>query len=141
MKPFFNMFCYIFTVNEVLAQENSFDSTLINVSFFCSDSVPEFKGGFIERQNYLQQRFDNINIKSKTLISKRSIEINIRFTVTRKVNIRRVTSDKKGTQLYFSNQEQQRIIKAFYNMPKWIPGKIDGEPKRVRILQPLILSN
>ncbi|HOP49538.1 MAG TPA: energy transducer TonB [Ignavibacteriales bacterium] len=95
--------------------------------------MPSFPGGEEELYNFIAN-----NIKYPELARKAGIsgKVLIEFIVSEdgKIIEPKVV---KGIG-YDCNEEAIRIIKL---MPKWIPGKQDGKPIKVRLILPIIFSN
>jgi len=112
-----------------------------------ADSItekPAFPGGIESKVDYLNKNFKGIQLKKqyqkKKFQKRKYYKISVAFIIEKDGSISNVILFRKY-QLYFTKPDQQKIIDIFENMPKWIPGKIDGEPKRVRVLQQVRLSN
>jgi protein TonB len=117
-------------VKNVLEGDENFNTS--EISTF-AEEMPSFPGGEEELYNFIAN-----NIKYPDLAKKAGItgKVIVEFIVSEdgKIIEPKVV---KGIG-YGCNEEAIRIIKL---MPKWIPGKQDGKPIKVKLLLPIIFSN
>ena len=93
------------------------------------DKMPQFQGGPNGLNQYLQW-----NVKYPIEAQKKGIEglVFINFVVEKdgRVNLVKLVRSVD----YFLDREALRVVKA---MPKWIPGKLNGEVVRVSFTMPI----
>lgn len=114
--------------------------------------MPEFPGGNKALRKYLRD-----NLKYPSLAVQNGFEgmVNVKFDVEKdgsvaNVRIDKCTADSKSDKFLNKSTEKQEKIKAkvmaLYSkegirlvkkMPKWKPGYLDGEPKRVQFGLPI----
>lgn len=91
--------------------------------------MPEFPGG---KRNFYQYLSDNVGYPLKSYNQKVEGKVIIRFTVEKDGSITNVHVFKGINEEL--NWEAMRVVKF---MPKWTPGKIDGELARMRYSIPI----
>jgi len=99
--------------------------------FYVVEVPPEFPGGIRE-----MQRFINGNLRWPTIYNEITIQgtVIVGFTVEKDGSITRIEVVRNQAQSRAFAEEAIRVIEK---MPKWTPGKQNGEPVRVRVIVPV----
>ena len=111
----------IFEIPESKPDENSI--------FQIVETQPEFPGGMAELMKYLQKNIRYPQICKEQRVQGRVI---VQFVVNTDSTITDVNVVKPVNP--YLDKEAVRVVEA---MPKWIPGKLHGEPVRVRFTLPV----
>ncbi|MBR5149153.1 MAG: energy transducer TonB [Bacteroidaceae bacterium] len=111
----------IFEIPESKPDENSI--------FQVVETQPEFPGGMAELMKYLQKNIRYPQICKEQRVQGRVI---VQFVVNTDSTITDVNVVKPVNP--YLDKEAVRVVEA---MPKWIPGKLHGEPVRVRFTLPV----
>lgn len=129
-------YLYSFTIKDTTLETRNVvgEEAVVNseeISTF-AEEMPSFPGGDEELYSFISQ-----NIKYPEL-AKRN-EISGKVLVEFVVDVDGKIIDPKVVKGigYGCNEEALRIVKL---MPKWIPGKQDGKPIKVKLLLPIIFS-
>jgi TonB family protein len=99
------------------------------------DQQPQFPGGKKALFKYIRKHVDYPESLKGEGISDTVITS---FVIAENGQVEEVKLGKVKAEKAAFNQEAKAVIKA---MPKWKPGKVDGEPVRVRYRLPIVFSN
>jgi len=95
------------------------------------DIEPSFPGGVIELQKFIAE---NLKFPVDCLDSNFYGRIEMKFIVEKDGSISNVEIHEKKIGCVQLAVETERFLNQ---MPKWIPGEVQGEKKRVRVILPL----
>jgi len=134
----FLLFSFVYAKSSIIKDTSEVKNVLeddenINTSEISTfaEEMPSFPGGEEELYNFIANNINELARKAGI-----SGKVLIEFIVSEdgKIIEPKVV---KGIG-YGCNEEAIRIIKL---MPKWIPGKQDGKPIKVKLILPIIFSN
>jgi len=119
------------TVNLTVApsEENKKLTELEKDAYFQVETMPEFIGGINALQKYIT---DNVQFPTEAMKKKIEGKVFIRFRVTDKGSIDKVTVERAVHDLL--DKEAIRVVNS---MPKWKPGEIKGKPVHVWFVMPI----
>ena len=101
-----------------------------------AEEMPEYPGGMEAMKQYIS---DNLVVpeKYKEMDAKAEYRVLIRFVVAEDGSITQVETVKPEPAKKDLNDEAVRVVKG---MPKWIPGKVEGKPVKVKYVLPILFK-
>ena len=101
-----------------------------------AEEMPEYPGGMEAMKQYIS---DNLVVpeKYKEMDAKAVYRVLIRFVVAEDGSITQVETVKPEPAKKDLNDEAVRVVKG---MPKWIPGKVEGKPVKVKYVLPILFK-
>ena len=110
-------------------QEASAQKRQKGIIYETVEQMPSFPGGEASLQAYLSNNIEYPDIALKNNIQGR---VEVLFVVEKNGSVRDVHVDRPVDPLL--EEEAIRVVKS---MRKWIPGRLNGEPVRVRYMLPI----
>lgn len=98
------------------------------------DIEPSFPGGVIELQKFIAE---NLKFPVDCLDSNFYGRIEMKFIVEKDGSISTIKINENKSSCAQLVEEAKRVLSL---MPKWIPGEVQGEKKRVRVILPLNIN-
>ncbi len=110
-------------------QEASAQKRQKGIIYETVEQMPSFPGGEASLQAYLSNNIEYPDIALKNNVQGR---VEVLFVVEKNGSVRDVHVDRPVDPLL--EEEAIRVVKS---MRKWIPGRLNGEPVRVRYMLPI----
>ena len=124
----FSILIIFFTLNKTNAQTTNRDSS--NSKIIYSETMPEFPGGLDELMKFIKSNIQYETNKDK----RRGVgTVQVKFIIENDGSINDYIVIVSPLTDYY-NQEAIRIVKK---MPKWTPGKQNGQPVKVLFTLPI----
>lgn len=98
--------------------------------------LPEFPGGKQAETDYLTTTTHGVKKPLRAEKNNESFKVKVVYVIEKDGSITNVELKRGAEEL--DEASKQKIIKAFLSMPKWTPGKVADEPKRLRFASDLI---